>query len=63
MLKLKKVYICNSCGDIKLPLVKYAPCGAKFNKLPNGWKKIGTMHMCPGCAEAFLTNAPNAKEG
>lgn len=62
MLKFKRVYICDSCGEIKLPSVYFTPCGARVIKLPNGWKKIGRLHMCDLCAGAFLVNVPHIKQ-
>lgn len=48
--KLKKIYICDNCDKIELPLDSFD--GGKC--MPLGWEQIGKReHYCYECAEAF----------
>lgn len=54
MYKLRRVYICDKCGEMAEPIIKY--CGLDtYRDLPLGWEEIGNkMHLCPECHEAFM---------
>ncbi len=53
MYKLKRVYICDACDAAALPRIRIFPCGGTYRALPEGWEKVGGMHFCPVCYEAW----------
>ena len=53
MYKLRRVYICDACDAVSLPGTWATPCGDIRKILPKGWEKVGGMHFCPACYEAW----------
>lgn len=53
MYKLKRVYICDACDAVALPGSWLTPCGDIVRLLPKGYEKVGGMHFCSKCYEAF----------
>jgi hypothetical protein len=53
MYKLRKIYICNHCGKIALPELKY--CGMDAVKtMPSGWGIVSkNEHLCDECYKAY----------
>lgn len=53
MYKLRRVYICDKCGKMAEPIIKYTALDT-YRGFPLGWEEIGNkMHLCPECKEAF----------
>lgn len=53
MLKRKKVYICDHCGAVALP-VTYVFFSDIWTGPPEGWCSLGKKEdLCPICAEAY----------
>ena len=53
MLKRKKVYICDHCGAVDLP-VTYASFSDIWKGPPEGWSRLGKKEdLCPICAETY----------
>lgn len=52
MLKRKRVYICDHCGEIALEepyfFMEFAWKGA-----PKGWTKLGKEDLCPTCSKVY----------
>lgn len=71
MLKIRRVYICNKCGQVALPkIVTRSDDNGyifKVRLLPNGWSRpFGfNKHLCPECTHdlrIYLNFEKNDKE-
>ena len=52
MLKRKKIYICDHCEAIALPVVYYS-FGDSWKGPPQDWNKLGDNDLCPTCFAAY----------
>lgn len=52
MLKRKKVYICDHCGDVALEVLWFAGLDC-WKGPPDGWTKLGNEDLCPVCSETY----------
>lgn len=52
MLRLRKVYVCDCCGDIEAPRYSGWP-NCLHKKLPYGWEKIAGKTLCSRCAQKY----------
>lgn len=52
MLKRKKIYICDHCGEIALEET-YCFYTDVYKGAPEGWTKLGNEDLCPVCSETY----------
>ena len=57
--KFMKVYICDYCHKLAPRETAYCGIGDIIKVAPKGWKRFGSMDLCPTCAANFK----NAMEG
>lgn len=63
MYKLRKIYICDHCGKIALPELKYCGMDA-FKAMPRGWGELSkSEHLCDVCYHAYLKMRVGVKWG
>lgn len=51
MYKIKRVYICDICQKVGLP-VEYCDYFDSWKGPPEGWHTVGKYHYCKECFEA-----------
>ena len=53
MYKIKRVYICDICQKVGLP-VEYFDGFGFWKGPPEGWHTVGKYHYCEGCYKAVV---------
>lgn len=52
MLKRKRVYICDHCGEVALEQT-YFFMNDVWRDAPDGWTKLGKEDLCPKCSKVY----------
>ncbi len=62
MREIRKIYICDQCGEVAFPEWCYCGLGDVIKMPPEGWGKFAKMDFCPKCYSA-IKNVFDKKEG
>ena len=63
MYKIKRVYICDICQKVGLPVTYYEPYGDCWKAPPEGWHTVGKYHYCKECYEAVVKIRMKCEKG